>query len=525
MRLPSSLVGKNGNCPACKNTVLITNPQGSIDQVINPDISSSVATPNTSEAPVKQPSSPAEQIRNRLLLLKQGKHEFANAEMLRSQAVESLNQSREDVSRLFSAIGSQIAMAYTLGEIKETPSLMNLIAANRKLMDVQNESAMLTPGPNAGIVEKTKAKAKQLALGGKIKTLEGQIENQQFELGKEIYESRNWDVYTSNTTSEIFQELNSLEQNIANAQNRLDQASSAFEDLKRSLSNSIPLNAIQDISTFEMAIGLSERQLAELEGTPPPSSINKPVQTDPQIGHGVSSPSRDRKKSPPIKFISALTFVSIIAVGLYFVFTSNLLRSTPDIDDYGQSVLAAWKSQDFEQYWNTRLNFEEIAKVTEEYNKIATTKVPLSISRDLEGKAKIKFSPDFMKECVKLPDDAKYLACDPGQKRNFKYWQSEGYTDLKALEQLGYESTNNGRVFAYDDTHLYTMFLDRGYKTPRGWFSGAGVGGIGKVPIAELNKTDARKELENLTSGEIPDDMHPLGIEARIRVNQFILDF
>ena len=521
MRLPSSLVGKNGNCPACKKTVLVSNPQGSIDQGISPDIASSLATPNTSEASVKQPSSPAEQIRNRLLLLKQGKHEFANAEMLKSQAVESLNQSREEVSRLFSAIGSQVAMAYTLGEIKETPSLMNLIAVNRQLMDVQNESAMLTPGPNAGIVEKTKAKAKQVALGGKIKTLEGQIENQQFELGKEIYESRNWDLYTSNTTSGVFQELSILEQGVVNAQNAFDQASSALEDIKQSLSNSIPLNAIQDISTFEMAIGLSERQLAELEGTPPTTNI----QSDPQIGRGVSSASRDRKKSLPIKSIFALTFVSIIAVGLYFVFTSNLLRSTPDIDDYGQSVLAAWKSQDFEQYWKTRLNLEEITKFTEEYNKIATTKAPLLITREMEEEGKRSYAPDFMRECVKLPNDAKYLACDPGKKRNFKYWEGAGYTDLKALEQLGVDSTNNGQVWAYDDTHLYTMFLDIGLKSPRGWFSGADVGGIGKVPIAELNKTDARKELENLTSGEIPDDMHPLGIEARIRVNQFILDF
>jgi len=520
MRLPSSLVGKNGNCPACKKTVLISNPQGSIDQGISPDIASSLATPNTSEASVKQPSSPAEQIRNRLLLLKQGKHEFANAEMLKSQAVESLNQSREEISRLFSAIGSQVAMAYTLGEIKETPSLMNLIAVNRQLMDVQNESAMLTPGPNAGIVEKTKAKAKQVALGGKIKTLEGQIENQQFELGKEIYESRNWDVYTSNTTSEIFQELNSLEQNIANAQNRLDQASSAFEDLKISLSNSIPLNAIQDISTFEVAIGLSERQLAELEGTPLTSNINQPVQSDPQRDSKVTSASPARKKSLPIKSIAGLTFVSIIAAGLYFVFTSNLLSLNPDIDNYGQEVLEAFKNGSIHEFAATYPSYEEAVALAEDYKALGGyMPEPIPDRDSYQPMPDYKrTSSNFIRAAAGIPKNAIYLVTSPGRIITNQ--------ELESLEKSGIEQFTAGTIYAYDDSKLYRIGLDNCTKTNRGWFTGGEYFRSEAALIDEDYKARWREilmkfELE-LEAGK---EQHPLTIEAMRKVSNFVIDF
>jgi hypothetical protein len=207
---------------------------------------------------------------------------------------------------------------------------------------------------------------------------------------------------------------------------------------------------------------------------------------------------------------------------------SNLLRFTPDIDDYGQAVLDAFKSGDIDQYWKTRsLSYDELNAIIADYNSIAKPKCPPnSLTREefevLVDKEKAGMLAEFKGKSANITDDVKYLACQFGRKRN--YWEKRGFTDSQALEQLGMESANNGLVYAYDDTYLWTILLDTSFRTASLWFADGDIQ-ITRVTIDDDAKADAKKLLETLTDEGTEVLEGELDRETAIRICQFIIDF
>ena len=271
MKLPASLIGKNGTCPSCKASVIVTNSNDfnlESETTVTTELLSVHTTKSDSPAQTPEPvtSTGTDAIRERITRLQIAKERFEQADYVRAKAMKALEDATSAVSSVYNPIGSSVLMAFTLGEIDNSPLFADLLEANRKLQQFQNDLLALESGPNANMIQKTKAKTQQLIVQQKIKQGEKLINSEQYKLGKKIVDSKIYDSFICSTTTPAFEKLNTLQSNIVEAENNLKVANSSLGELNNELMSSVPLNEIEGVQTFDIAIGVSERQLAEIKG-------------------------------------------------------------------------------------------------------------------------------------------------------------------------------------------------------------------------------------------------------------------
>jgi hypothetical protein len=309
MTLPAVLEGKAGNCSSCKSSVTVVGSRGIETIASKSTITEPVAeSPTNAVLPTQGTNSIASPdtnaIRERLTRLQTAKQEYEQADALQIQAAGKLQDAKAAVSTVFDPIGSSVVLAYTCGEINDTPLLGNVLEANRKLQQLQHDLAALEPAPDANIIQKTKVKAQRVILNQKIKQTEKQIIDYQFELGKNIFESKDYAFVACDTTKSALERLATIQANIVEAENNLQLAISSFVNLKTELMASVPLNSIEGTQTFDIAIGVSERQLAAIQSPAQPlqspTAEAPPLEPTPQTALGDPSEINVNPTSQPL---------------------------------------------------------------------------------------------------------------------------------------------------------------------------------------------------------------------------------
>jgi hypothetical protein len=343
MTLPAAFEGKEGNCSSCKSSVTVVGSSG---------IETVARKSTTIESVAKSPTNPVLQtqstnsiaspdtsaIRERLTRLQTAKQEYEQADAIQIQAAGKLQDAKAAVSTVFDPIGSSVVLAYTLGEINDTPLLGNVLEANRKLQQLQHDLAALEFAPAANIIQKTKVKAQRVILNQKIKQTEKQIIDCQFELGKNIFESKDYAFVACDTTKSALERLAAIQANIVEAENNLQLAISSLINLKTQLMAAVPLNAIEGTQTFDIAIGVSERQLAAIQS---PAAEAPPIEPTPQTALGdpsvinvnpasqplpqQTSQTRDRSgnRTKLVITASAVGIVILLIAGSLFIFLAG----------------------------------------------------------------------------------------------------------------------------------------------------------------------------------------------------------
>jgi hypothetical protein len=351
MTLPAAFEGKEGNCSSCKSSVTVVGSSG---------IETVARKSTTIESVAKSPTNPVLQtqstnsiaspdtsaIRERLTRLQTAKQEYEQADAIQIQAAGKLQDAKAAVSTVFDPIGSSVVLAYTLGEINDTPLLGNVLEANRKLQQLQHDLAALEFAPAANIIQKTKVKAQRVILNQKIKQTEKQIIDCQFELGKNIFESKDYAFVACDTTKSALERLAAIQANIVEAENNLQLAISSLINLKTQLMAAVPLNTIEGTQTFDIAIGVSERQLAAIQS---PAAEAPPIEPTPQTALGdpseinvnpasqplpqQTSQTRDRSgnRTKLVITASAVGIVILLIAGSLFIFLAGNGNTIHDI--------------------------------------------------------------------------------------------------------------------------------------------------------------------------------------------------
>jgi len=342
MELPASLIGKNGSCPSCKASVIVTNSNDFNLESETTVTTESLSVPAAkSDSPTQTPepvtSTGTDAIRERITRLQIAKQRFEEADSVRVKAMQALEDAKSAVSSVCDPIGSSVVLAFTLGEINDSPLFADLLEANRKLQQFQNDLLALESGPNANLIQKTKAKTQQLIVQQKIKQGEKLINSEQYKLGKKIVDSKIYDSFICSTTKHAFEKLNTLQSNIVEAENNLKVANSSLGELNNELMSSVPLNNIEGVQTFDIAIGVSERQLAEIKGVVAteidashPASVNLSNRSVEAQQTGVRT-KRQKNNKFGKKVVIALTsvvFVGGIGFALYSFLSEGRSRST-----------------------------------------------------------------------------------------------------------------------------------------------------------------------------------------------------
>jgi hypothetical protein len=147
---------------------------------------------------------------------------------------------------------------------------------NSTIADYRKEHDSLTPPPDAGMLDKTKAKAKQLAIMGKIKLEEVKIGGLDTQVGKQLVDSEREESVRCSGTESVLAHIANARANVAQTKQQAEQAAAALESQKATLCETFGLSQIEGarsldaaISQTRQSIGTRQKELSALRSDLP----------------------------------------------------------------------------------------------------------------------------------------------------------------------------------------------------------------------------------------------------------------
>ncbi len=148
-------------------------------------------------------------------------------------------QSRKALANLHKTLGAAAFAAFQDGEILRQQEFSDRIGLEEHVATLTKEQEILNPCPDAGIVEKAKAKARQLAIAVRIKREQLSIGKLDARIGRGLIDSERENLVRSASTSAILQQIASAKAERAECKRELDLAAERLESAKAALSQAI----------------------------------------------------------------------------------------------------------------------------------------------------------------------------------------------------------------------------------------------------------------------------------------------
>ena len=188
---------------------------------------------------------------------------------------ESANAASE-LEHLHRPLGDAAIHAFLAGHIAEQPVFRERMRLNSTIADYRKEHDSLTPPPDAGMLDKTKAKAKQLAIMGKIKLEEVKIGGLDTQVGKQLVDSEREESVRCSGTESVLAHIANARANVAQTKQQAEQAAAALESQKATLCETFGLSQIEGarsldaaISQTRQSIGTRQKELSALRSDLP----------------------------------------------------------------------------------------------------------------------------------------------------------------------------------------------------------------------------------------------------------------
>ena len=108
---------------------------------------------------------------------------------------------------LAKSLGHAAYQAHRAGEVANQPCFADRIALQQKIAALQMEYEQLVPPSDASFFQKTKAKAQQLVVAGKVKYEELKIGSQETHIGKSLLDSSTEQTVACATTATLLDQV------------------------------------------------------------------------------------------------------------------------------------------------------------------------------------------------------------------------------------------------------------------------------------------------------------------------------
>ena len=140
---------------------------------------------------------------------------------------KELAAARESLSEFYQPLGAAAFAAQLAGQIKDVPVLADRLALHEKVTQLQQESEALTPSADAKMLEKTKAKAQQLAAAGKIKIGETKIGKLDKQIGQQLLGEQQEETVRCEETSAILDQISKRRTEISEKEGKVAESTAA----------------------------------------------------------------------------------------------------------------------------------------------------------------------------------------------------------------------------------------------------------------------------------------------------------
>jgi general secretion pathway protein G len=172
-------------------------------------------------------------------------------------------QSKKALAKLHKPLGQAAFAAFQTGGIPRQQEFIDRIALAERITGLKKEQERLAAPPDAGIVEKTKAKARQLAIAAKIKGELLSAGKLDAEIGRALIDYERDHVVRSALTSDISDKVCAARAETTSCKHDLELAEQSFTTKAAALSQALGLQQIAGKYTFDVEIAALENQAKE----------------------------------------------------------------------------------------------------------------------------------------------------------------------------------------------------------------------------------------------------------------------
>jgi len=188
------------------------------------------------------------------------------------QKQQSLSKVLASLSEFHRPLGQAAFQARLEGAVTDQPAFAERLAVHERIEDLRKEYENLTPAPNAGTVEKAKAKAQQLAVAGKIKLEETKIGKLESKIGQQLIEESQEGSVRCEQTEQVISQIAERRAEIAQLTEQEYQSRETLATEAEQLSQFLSLSQIEgsraladELNRCSAAVTQAEKDQRQLE--------------------------------------------------------------------------------------------------------------------------------------------------------------------------------------------------------------------------------------------------------------------
>ena len=209
---------------------------------------------------------------DRVQQLSAAKAQYEPLEKAYAERQKELAGAESQLEGLARPLGHAAFQAHRAGEVANQPCFADRIALQGKIEALQKEHEQLAPPSEASILQKTKAKAQQLVVAGKIKMEEMKIGSHETQIGKSLLDSGTEQTIACATTADLLEQVSQQRAAITKLRSESEAAQAALDSKRQEFCGSLGLSRIENAGTFDAEIrecksriGQAQKELTTLE--------------------------------------------------------------------------------------------------------------------------------------------------------------------------------------------------------------------------------------------------------------------
>jgi len=185
---------------------------------------------------------------------------------------KELATARESLNEFYQPLGVAAFAGQLAGQIKDVSALADRLVVHEKVTQLQQEREALTPSADAKMLEKTKAKAQQLAAAGKIKIEQTKIGKLDKQIGQQLLGEQQEETVRCDETSAILDQISERRAEISEKEGKVAESTASFASSRDEVTKKLALSPFETVAELDIQIkenntltASAQKQLALLE--------------------------------------------------------------------------------------------------------------------------------------------------------------------------------------------------------------------------------------------------------------------
>ena len=181
------------------------------------------------------------------------------------QKAKELAATEANLKQFDRPLGKAAFEGVVLGQVQNQQVFSERSALQDRIGELRAEHDRLSPSSDAGMLQKTKAKAQQLVVVGKIKLEETKIGRLEEQIGRQLIGSNQEDSVRCEHTTGVLAELAKHREVVAHRKRECDEARKALDQKKQQLATTLKMTNIEGIKSFNAERQSCEAQITQIE--------------------------------------------------------------------------------------------------------------------------------------------------------------------------------------------------------------------------------------------------------------------